>query len=54
MTPIEVQVIWSKIKVKLLVLILSAFYSISYDPLISMDIKKVNLLDKVKLTNPNH
>ena len=41
MFPIDVQVTWSMVKVKLFVLILSAVNSIFYDPLISIDIKKV-------------
>ena len=44
MFPIDFQVTWSKVKVKLLVLILSAVYSIFYDALISFDIKNVKLI----------
>ena len=43
MTTIDFQVTWSKVKVKLFVLILSVVYSVSYDLLISIDIKKVKL-----------
>ena len=54
MTTIDFQVTWSKVKVKLFVLILSVVYSVSYDLLISIDIKKVKLWIKVKLLTANH
>ena len=44
----------SKVKVKLLVLILGAVYSISYDPLFLIDIKKVKLRIQVKLSTAKH
>ena len=37
----DFQVTWSKVKVKLLVLIIIVVFLISYDPLISINIKKV-------------
>ena len=49
MFSIDFQVTWSKVKLKLLVLILSAVYSIFYDALISFGIKNVKLWIKVKL-----
>ena len=54
MLPIDVKVTWPKVKVKLLVFIPSAVYSIFDDPLISIDFycyyKKVKLRIKVKLS----
>ena len=52
--PYHVQAAWSNVKVKLFVLILSAVYSIFYDPLISIDIKKVQLWIKIKLSTETH